>query len=78
MIRRTSSACFQLTEPKQISPSVAGISVVKTRINVVFPAPFGPSSPYMPGSISSETPFSAVCLSYFFTSWSMIRLSISA
>ena len=43
---RTPSASFTMScPPMRAVPEVGGVSVVIMRISVVFPAPFGPSSP---------------------------------
>ena len=45
--------------PRWMVPLSGSCSVASMRISVDFPAPFGPSSPYMPGGIVSVTPLSA-------------------
>src|SRR4030095_15268385 len=60
-MRLTASFSFRTSRSSSvIDPESASWSVAIVRINVDFPAPFGPTSPYMPVEIWSETRLSAV------------------
>src|SRR6266702_1749081 len=72
IVRRAASG-FSLTSYPVINalPLVIGISVVIIRINVLLPAPLGPSSPKISPSFTSKvTPLTASKSPYFFTMFS--------
>ncbi len=62
MIRRIFFVSFSMSKPNtRAVPALGRRSVVRILINVVLPAPFGPSSPKnSPGRTSRSMPSSAV------------------
>jgi hypothetical protein len=57
--RNRSGSAMTSMSPKRIVPLVGVCSVATARISVDLPAPFGPSSPYMPFGMDRVTSSSA-------------------
>ena len=70
MCERSSCASFVTSNPATVARPASGFcSVVRIWTVVVFPAPFGPSTPStVPSGTLSDIPSSAVTLPYLLTS----------